>query len=239
MRPSVRSQANNTGQAAFSIVVPTHQANDVILVAIETANEAVPATSFTANGYTEIAPGAGGPALGQGTAAAANATKLTLYWRRAANSTMPDIYVADSGDHQVAGVLVIQDANTTIDPPWEVAANTRQTTNTTSVSFNSLTTTKANTLIVHVMNNDFDGAYPQMGVPTNATLTNLTEWTDVGTNAQDGGGIGILTGEFAGSGSTGNTTLTLATTEIFSTWTAAFFGDPDPTTYPWAQAVVF
>jgi hypothetical protein len=235
--PSVIGQANNAGQAAFSLTLPAHQLNDLILVGVETANEAVPSTAFTANGYTEVTVGAGGPALGQGTAAGANATKLTIWWRRAANSTMPAVYVADSGDHQAGFAAIIRDANTTYDPPWELAANTRQTTNTTTVSFNSFTTTNANTLIVHVAGVDTDTTTPQGSSPTNANLADLTEHVDIFTNAQDGGGIILLSGRKITTGSTGNTTLTLATTEIFSTWSAVIVGEPDPTAKPWAQAI--
>lgn len=238
-RPSVRSQANNNGIAAFSLAIPTHQTNDLILVAIETANEPVAATDFTANGYTEIAGGAGGTADGQGTGGAANATDLQIFWRRAANSTMPAIYVNASGtnDHQIAAILVIQNANISDATPFDTSANTRVTANTTSLSFASITTTKANTLICHFLGNDADAAAAQVGTPTNATLTNLTEWTDVGISNQDGGNLAVLTGDFVGSGSTGNTTATLATTEIHNTWTVAVYGEPDAQLYPWAQAV--
>jgi hypothetical protein len=242
MRPSVRGVASGAGQADVSFALPAHQPNDIILIAIETANQPPTTTgnsAMSANGYTWIPPGVGGPAPGQGTAAAANATRLLLYWKRATTSAEAGVFVDDTGDHQSVAAVVIQDANTTIDPPWETAQNTQITSSTTSLSFASLTTTKANTLIVHVVGNDADAAGNQMGTPTNATLTNLTEWVDVGTTAQDGGVIGVITGDFVGSGSTGNTTLTLTTSEIFSTWTAAFFGEPDIEAFPWAQAVVF
>jgi hypothetical protein len=239
-RPSVRSQANAAGQAAVTLTPPAgHQVGDLIIIAIETANETVVATAFNTHGYTLVSPGVGGPHPGQGTAAAANATRLTIYWRRAANTTMPAVSTGDSGDHQSAAIIIIQNANTTIDPPWETAANLAQTTNSTTLDFNSLTTTNANTLIFHAAGLDTDVAGDQVSAPTNGNLTNLTEWTDAGTNAQDGGCIAIITGDFAGSGSTGNTTATLATTEIYSTWTAAILGTPDPTAKPWARAVIF
>lgn len=240
-RPSIVGQANNTGTAAFSLTIPSHQLDDLIIFAVETANEPVAAATHTANGYTEITEGAGGTAIGQGTAGGANATDLQIFWRRAANSTMPAIYVNASGgnDHQVASVLVIRNANTADPTPFDVSSNTRQTTNTTSLSFASLSTTKANTLIVHFIGNDADAAGNQMGTPTNATLTNLTEWVDVGMTGQDGGCLGVIAGEFAGSGSTGNTTATLSTTEIFNTWTVAIYGEPDAQVFPWAQAVMF
>jgi len=117
--------------------------------------------------------------------------------------------------------VVIANANNTLTTPWEVSENTRQTTNTTSVSFNNITTTNANTLIVHVIGADTDTTTSQLGAPTNANLTSITEHTDVFTNTQDGGGVGIITGGKATAGAIGNTTLTLATTEIFTTWTAA------------------
>lgn len=240
-RPSIVGQANNNGQAAFSLTIPTHQQNDLIIFAVETANEPVAAATHTANGYTEITEGAGGTAIGQGTAGVANATDLQIFWKRAANSTEPAIYINASGgnDHQIAAVLVIRDANTGDATPFNTSANTRVTANTTSLSFASITTTKANTLILHFLGNDADVNAPQVGTPTNAGLTNLTEWTDVGISSQDGGNLAIISGDFVGSGSTGNTTATLGTTEIFNTWTVAVYGDPDPTLYPWAQAIVF
>lgn len=239
-RPSVRSQANNTGLGAITLTpVAGHAANDLMIVAIESANEvsATWATAFSGAGWTNIPVGAGGPAEGIGTAAAANATRLTLYWRRAANGTMPAISVADSGDHQTAALVIIQNANTTVDPPWELAANTRQTTNTTTVSFNSFTTTNANTLIFHVAGVDTDTTTSQGSAPTNANLSDLTEHVDRFGSGGDGGGVIILSGGKATAGSTGNTTMTLATTEIFTTWSAAILGTPDPAAKPWARAV--
>jgi hypothetical protein len=210
-----------------------------MIVGIESANEAAAtwASVFSAAGWNAIPAGAGGPHPGLGTAAAANATRLTLFWRRAANTTMPVIDIADSGDHTSAGLLIIQDANTTVDPPWELAANTSQATNTTTISFNSFTTTNANTLIVHFAGVDTDTAAAQGSAPTNGNLSNLTEHIDVFASGQDGGGIIVLSGGKATAGSTGNTTLTLATTEIFTTWSAAILGTPDAVIRPWAQAV--
>jgi hypothetical protein len=239
-RPSFRSQVNVAAAAATTLTPPAgHQANDLMIVCIESANEASATwnTAFPSAGWTSIPPGDGGPAGGIGTAAAANATRLTLWWRRAANGTMPVISIADSGDHQTAALIIIQNANTTINPPWEQAANTRQTTNTTTISFNSFTTTNANTLMLHVAGVDTDTTTAQGSAPTNANLSDLTEHVDIFTNTQDGGGVIVLTGGKATAGSTGNTTLTLATTEIFTTWSAAIIGEPDAQPKPWARAV--
>lgn len=234
--PSVRA-VGTFQQLAGSITVnmPTHDVDDIILVVCTTANQNFPGTNtFASTGFTLV------PNLpdGSGTAGAAGGLKLHIYWTRATSSAQTAPVTQDSGSYQSAVAISIQNCVTT-GQPFETPANTRATTASTSVSFNNITTSNANTLIVHVVGEDRDALdTATMGAMTNANLEELTEWQDEIQNTQSGGGSFIGTGRKVTAGAIGNTTATVTST-IFHTWTAAFVGTPDAVLTPWAQAVVF
>ena len=96
-----------------------------------------------------------------------------------------------------------------------------------------MTTLGANRLIVNVLstatdtlNDEVPGGtdIPQADGWTNANLTSLAECVDYSDIPSNGGGVHVATGVLASAGSSGNTTLTLATASGFGALTIALKG---------------
>lgn len=231
-RPSFRSQANNSGGAAVvTLTLPTHATNDIIILGIETANQALTSntlTTLTNQGYSEAPSSA---QVGIGTAGAAGGTRQFVYWTRASSASQSAVVIDSTGNHCVIAALVIQNAKTD-GSPFNTSANQRQTTAGTSVSFPQITTTTPNTLVVMLMTNDTDGTTAQMGTITNANLSSITEHTDRNINTGAGGGVAFATAANTGQGNIGNSTFTKAGSSVYHLWIAALEGTPDPSFKP-------
>ncbi len=174
---------------------------DLILIFLESANQA-----FTAvTGYLQ-APSS---PQGRGTAAAANATRLTIFYK-IADGTETTYVTGDSGDHNAVGSLIIGNVDEL--NPFDADAGTNANAAAVTVTCSSVTTTRAECLIINAIATDYDvGSTNAFTNPTNANLTNLTERIDGTTAQQDGGGLGVFTGEKGTAGSTGSTTVTHVT----------------------------
>lgn len=171
---------------------------DLILIFLESANEAF--TAPVGGGYTQLSSSP----QGIGAAAAANATRLTIFYK-ISNGTETTYVTGDSGDHNSVASLVIRGVD--ILNPINATAGTANAANATATC-SSVTTTVPECLIVHAIANDRDlTAANTFGTITNANLTNLTEHVDGSTNAQDGGALGVFSGRKATAGSTGSTTI--------------------------------
>ena len=117
--------ASTTGLApAF----PKHRANDVILLAVQTANQSVSLSD--AQGFAEIGN------VGTGTAGSSTATRLTLFWKRASGTSEAAPTFADPGDHIFVRCYVIRGCVTTGNP-W-VGYATDTASSSTSVTWPSL-----------------------------------------------------------------------------------------------------
>lgn len=174
--------------------------NDVLLLFIETADQAITVSGGTET-WTAVT---GSPVTG------AVGTDLTVFWARASQDTPTSPTTSDSGDHQLAVILAFRGVITSGNP-WDVVA-TGTAGSGTSVSFPSVITTVADTFVVHALAGDGpDGnSTVNLSGETNANLTNLTERSDERVNTGNGGLLGTYTGEKASAGSVGNTTATLA-----------------------------
>ena len=174
--------------------------NDVLLLFIETSDQAITVSGGTET-WTEVT---GSPVTG------AVGTRLTVFWARASQNTPTSPTTSDSGDHQLAIILAFRGVITSGNP-WDVIG-TGTASSGTSVSFPSVITTVADTMVVHAIAGDGpDGnSTANLSGETNANLTNLTEQSDDRVNTGNGGLLGTYTGEKATTGSTGNTTATLA-----------------------------
>jgi hypothetical protein len=158
------------GTGVITPTWPVHQANDVALLFVETANQAP--TLSTPAGFVQITQ------QGTGTAGTSGATMLTVFWCRATSSSQASPVVADSGDHQVAGIITFRGCITTGNP-WDVFAGGVQAAATTNFSIPTVTTTVAEALVVLGISNNGDAATNQIGpAPTNANLTNILELAD-------------------------------------------------------------
>ena len=116
-----------TATGAITPAWPTHQVNDIALLVVETANQAV--TLSTPAGFVEVT----NSPQGTGTAAGTAATRLAVYWKRAASSAESAPTVDNSGDHQIARIITFRGV-TTSGNPWDVTAGNVASTASTSVS---------------------------------------------------------------------------------------------------------
>lgn len=155
------------GVGAITVPWPAHEINDVALLFVETANQA--ATLSTPAGFVEVTN------QGVGVAAAAAATRLTIFWCRATSGAMASPVVADSGARQSAVIHTfrgcIESGN-----PWDVfAGNTNA--GATAVSIPGATTTVVDTLAVLAMSNalGIGATAVQPTTLANGSLTNLTK----------------------------------------------------------------
>lgn len=198
-------QALGTGVSGIGTLAPawpTHQANDIALLFIETANQA---PSETTSGWTSLT------GAGTGTAGAAGSVRCDVYWKRAASSSEAAAGVSDSGDHQVAQILTFRGCAVTGTPVFlGSAGSVTPAQGAVSTAPGSLPAT-SDSLVVIFVANATDTATAQTSGWTNANLTNLTERTDFNAIGGVGGGFGVATGGWVGPGDYGTTTATLAT----------------------------
>ena len=193
-----------SGTGAVSPVWPTHQANDIGIMVIETGGEG---TTLTPAGWTHVT---GSPVIDVASTAG---SKLHILWKRAASSSEASVSTGDSGDHQVAQIYTFRGVITTGNP-WDVVATGTKTTASFTATAVSVTTTVANTLVLLIVGrpND-DSSTIHFGAFTNPNLTSITERGEAGTISGHGGGFVLTTGDKTTAGATGTST----STKIFST----------------------
>jgi hypothetical protein len=183
--------------------------NDILLLFLETANQAITIPTPNGGTWTEVT----GSPQGTGTAGSSTSTtRLTVFWSRY-NGTQGAPTTSDSGDHQFGQILAFRNA-TSSGNPWDVTAGGIKAATSYSTTCEAVTTTVDNTLIVLAASRDNDSTATAWGNWTNANLTILTEQTDGGTTSGNGGGIGVATGFKLTAGNTGQTTGALLTTTV-------------------------
>jgi hypothetical protein len=207
----VAAGAVSSGTGAISPALPTGRAtNDILLLFVETANQAVSISNQNGGTWAAVASSP----QGTGTAGGTTATRLTVFWSRY-NGTQGAPTVSDSGNHQLARMVAIRGAVSSGDP-WNVTAGGVEATSDTSASIPGATTTVANTLVVVATAGslpDTNGT-TQFSAWTNANLTSLTERTDNSRSSGNGGSLGIATGVKTTAGAYGNTAVTHANSAV-------------------------
>jgi hypothetical protein len=204
-QPACIFQAVGTGvggAANISPAWPTHQANDIGLLFIESAGGEA-ANLGTPAGFAAVTNSP------QSTGAGTAGTRITVYWARATSSAMGAPTVTDPGNHAYGVILTFRGCYQGGDP-WDVTAGGVKATASTSASAPAVTTTVANTLVINAISRDDDAAGAEFGTSVtwaNANLGSLTEQSDAGTTSGNGGGIGIATGTKATAGDTTATTV--------------------------------
>lgn len=179
------------------------QPGDILLLPVESANEAV----ATPTDWGAVADSPQGTGTGGGT----TATRLTALWKRAtAIESAPTI--ADPGDHAIGQILAFRGCIATGNP-WDVTSGDTGGSST-AVSIPGDTTTVPNTLVVVAVAHQTDTLTPQVSAFTNADLANLTEITDIATDQGNGGGFAVATGQKAAAGPYGATAATLANASV-------------------------
>lgn len=193
------AQQNSTG-ASVSVAWPTHLADDIGLVVIETSGNSATLTPPT--GWAAV-PGT--PVTDVATTAG---SKLHVWWKRAASSAEAAVATGAATDHIVAKLHTFRGCVTTGNP-WDVTTTGTKTTASTTATVPSLTTTLDDTLITMIVGRPNDNASTtHFGVPVNAGLTGLAEASEAGTTSGNGGGFVVSYGIAATAGSTGTSTLT-------------------------------
>jgi len=190
------------GTSTVNIDWPTHQADDIGLLTCETAG-GQPATLTDPMTFLAVTNSP------QATGVTTAGTQITVWWARAFNSTMPTVRVADAGDHTYC-VITTYRGVINHGTPWDITAGSVKAGATTTTTFDAVTTTVPNTLIVNIASRDTDSAAAAWSGWTNATTGAPTEQFDAGTTSGNGGGIGIATAAWATTGSSGATTATVS-----------------------------
>jgi hypothetical protein len=200
-----------SGTGAITPALPSGIATgDILLLSLETANEAISITTPNGGTWTEVT----GSPQGTGTAGGSSATRLTVFWSRY-NGTQGAPTTSDSGNHQIGRIIAFREAAASGNP-WNVTAGGVEATSDTSGAIPGATTTVANTLIVAVIATNLPDATgtANFSAWANSNLTDVTERTDNTGNSGNGGGLGIATGKKSAAGVYGNTTVTLATSAV-------------------------
>jgi hypothetical protein len=147
---SVGPMASNLGNVTASFGVGAAVGN-LCIVATETANQA-PGSSI--DGITGIVN------FGVGTAGAAGATRIDVYYKQSITSgnVSAGITLNDAGDHINAALLTFSGHNTGVAPNWLAAANSATATTTVSMtqSNGAFTDAKAGDILLAVIATDAD-----------------------------------------------------------------------------------
>jgi len=198
--------------------------NDIMILYVETGNQAVTAIS----GWTLV--GAGGVAQATGLV-----TMLTIMWKRAgASETAPGVSIAAGGDHIVSRIATFRGCVTS-GSPINATNPTVQNTASASVSIAGVTTTVADCMICAAVATGQDVASTaNISGWTNASLASpaITENMDNWDTTGNGGGFGAAYGGKATAGATGATTATLVTANTQAMMTFALQGAAAPAALP-------
>ncbi len=173
------------------------QANDILLLFVETAAQAVTVSNGNGGTWAEVL---------NSPQTAGTTTQLTVFWSRY-NGTQGAPTTSDSGDHQVGAICAYNGVETSGDP-WDVTSGSVDTASDTSGTITGATTSGTDRLVVIVGAGDDDADTPITGV-SNADLANISVSRVNAETAQgNDGGLTVFDGEKAGQGAYGNTTLT-------------------------------
>jgi MSHA biogenesis protein MshQ len=201
--------------ASTGAITPALPANiapdDILLLFLQTNNQAISIPTPNGGTWTEVLNGAQGSPQSTGTALTSGATRLTVFWSRY-NGTQGAPTTSDSGDHQLGRMVAFRGVITTGNP-WDVTAGGTEASDT-SGSIPGAINTVANAFIVAAIATGLPDATgtTNFSAWANGNLANVLEQTDNTTNAGFGGGLGIATGERAAATGTtyGSTAVTLA-----------------------------
>ena len=194
--------ASGSGSVVWTV---GHQADDIGVIVVQTANQTV----STPTGFTLLGN------IGTGSAGAAGAVAVWVFWKRATSAAEGDVTIADAGDHVRARMLLFRGCETS-GSPLDGAAVTdtvAAASATTAVSIAMPTTTVADTFCVGLVANATDATNNQttVGSWVNAALAGFTRVLNGNTNVGVGGGCDGGGGTKAAAGAVGNSTSTLGT----------------------------
>lgn len=195
----VNAGSNTIGSASVSLP-GSLAAGDLVIIAVESANEAL----TTPAGWAPVpAPNP----VSTGTAGGTTSTRLSLFYRF---GTGAGPTIGDPGNHMVWSSIAFIGVDTT--DPFEDIQGDALAVASTTMTFPAATTLGPDRMIALFGASHPDSAANHISGFTNANLTSLTERFDNASTAGNGGGVYCATGLMASAGSTGTTTATLVTT---------------------------
>lgn len=181
------------GAVQLTVAWPTHQADDVAFLFVQSNNDA---GLLTANGFVQMPDS---PQSGTGSI-------MSVWWCRATSGAMASP-VTNTGSNNISATMItIRGAITTGDP-WEVTSGSA-TAVVTSVSVPGDTTTIADQLIIFADGRGSDVAGGVFSGESATNVASLVEQVDSGTATGNGGGIGVWTGTRLTAGAYGPLTTT-------------------------------
>jgi hypothetical protein len=207
--PVVAASGAGLTSVPFLVNYATNDIGLLVVSGIGNTNYAAPA------GWTEVT---GSP---QHDGASGTNARLQVFWKRLTAGAETAPTVADvAGDDAKIGVILHFRGCTTSGNPWDTSSGTTAATSTT-VSFPTVTTSVANTIVVNLCSIHNDIGTWQFDTYVNASLTNLTDQLDYNTTTGTGAGIGVATGTKAAAGAVSATTATIASTSTQALLTIA------------------
>jgi type II secretory pathway pseudopilin PulG len=214
----VAAGAIDSDNGAITPALPAGIATgDILLLFLETANQAISISNQNGGIWTEVT----NSPQGTGTAGNAAATRLTVFWSRY-NGTQGNPTTSDSGNHQLGRMIAIRGVVASGNP-WDITSGGVEAAADTSGSIPGATTTVAYDFVVTAIATALPDAAgtTNFSAWTNGDLASVTEQTDDTTGQGNGGGLGIATGTKASAGAYGNTAVTLATASYKAMMTIA------------------
>ncbi len=184
-----------TGALTYAMPVG-YALNDIGLLLVETDNQAI-----TCSGWTALAT------HGAGTAGVGDATMLASFWKRLAASET-DPVTTDSGDHQIGRMIIVRGCPTT-GTPVSILSGVCDSVAASPMSWSAATTTSANNLIIHVVTAGEDASGAHTSAWSSTTLVGASELFDTGAVTGNGGSLSAYIGTKQTAGSLG--TVTTAT----------------------------
>jgi hypothetical protein len=212
-----------SGTSTASPTWPTHAIGDIALLFVESTGQTT-VTLSTPNGFEPVTNSPQPIGVGN-----TSGTKLSVFWARATNTGMSAPVIMDPGDHIIAQIVTY--SNCAIQGlPFDVSVGSTQSVGSTKTTWDSVTTTVDNTLVVLAATRDNDGAAgAAWGDIANPNLTNITERKDSGSASGNGGGMVIADGVLATAGVGGTSSATVNATVLQAEMTIALKGAIDTT----------
>lgn len=168
------------GLGDITLAWPTHIADDIGFMVIESANQTVPTPSGWA--IAGSSPQAGG------TVGGANGYMLSVFTKLATSGAEANVTITDIGDHIVGVIITVRGADGLAAIHASAGSITAPTTNPFSMP--QVTTLLDNELELHLLAPRIDSATPVISNFASADGT-ATQHLNVSVAAGNGGGLGI------------------------------------------------
>ena len=203
---AIGTAVSSTGDIAVDW--PAHQAGDLGILIFEGNASAV---QRTISGWTDV----------EGLPEVSTSSTLQMKWKIAESSSEPYVIIFDIGDHILATIITIRGVNP--NNPFEDIASDHRLLSSTTVTLPAVTTNQVGSLIVAVATRGDDSSSAEFsGWSLDNVSDTWTEHFDQGTTSGDGGGIGIASVVWTGSGSTSYGTATTSSSSYQCAVTMAF-----------------